>query len=435
MNRPRALRAVAPLAALAAAAAFAQAPSPEAPLTLTDTLELALRNNEAPGIARARLEQARARSREAWAGVLPEAVLQASYTRQPETLREVGGAPVVIRPSATLDGSATLGVSLVDAPAIPRIVEARWLGEAQRFEGQLLVQELLYDTAEAFYGVLSAEELRAAAERRVQVATEALEVARRRLAAGVTGRQEATRSELELSQARLALQDARLIVQTRRLVLGELAGTRSDVPLLAPDDAAPPPPIPEGLSPPDVLALRAAVRAAETARAAPWLELLPSLGAQASYQIASEPSFTGEREYWSVLATATWVVYDGGVRYAQMRARNAEADELRLTLAAAERAAARAQQEARLRIEVAGAAVEEATLATRIAGENAEEVGRLFDAGLATALERADATAAAYEAEAALAQQKFALRVARLTERRTVGLWPAEGLPLPEVAR
>lgn len=430
------------LPALAVLALVMPAPGPawaqgagQAPLTLDAALALVLRNNEAPGIARARLEQARALTREAWARLLPDAVLQGTYTRRSRAVeREVGGTPTVIQSANAFGATGTVQASILDAPAIPLLLRAQRLEQAQAYEGRVLIQDLLFDTAEVYYGVLSAEELQSAAERRVTVATAALEVAKRRLAAGLTGRQEVTRSELALSTARLALQDARLLVGTSRLALGALLSVRADMPITAPDDAGAPAPVPEGLVRPDVLARRAALSAAEVSQIEPWLRLLPSLGAQASFRTTNEPGLAGEREDWSISATATWVLYDGGLRYAALRARHAEAAELRLELSALERAAAREREEADLRAQAARAAVEEAELATRIARENAAEVDRLFSAGLATALERADATAQAYEAEAALARQRFALRVGRLAERRAVGMWPTAGVSVPEVA-
>lgn len=408
----------------------------QAPLTLEAALELALKNNEVPGIARARLEQARALTREAWARLLPEVVLQGTYTRRPRAVeRDVGGTPTVIQSANGLAAVGSVRTSILDAPAIPLVLRTQRLEQAQAHEGRALVQDLLFDAAEAYYGVLSAEELQSAAERRVEVARTALEVARRRLEAGLTGRQEVTRSELELSTARLARQDARLLVATNRLALGVLLGVRADMPLIASDGVAPAPAtVPEGLVRPDVLARRAALSAAEVAEKEPWLRLVPSLDALATFRTTNEPGLAGDRENWSISATATWVLYDGGLRYAALRARRAEADERRLELSALERTAVREREEAELRTQAAAAAVEEAEVATRIARENASEVDRLFAAGLATALERADATVASYEAEAALARQRFALRVARLAQRRAVGMWPTAGVSVPEVA-
>ena len=397
------------------------------PLTLERALALARERNEVPAIARARIERAAALTRQAWARLLPEAMIQGRYTRrQAAVSRQVGGDVAEIQSRNALNATATVQTNVLDASAIPLVISARREEEATAHEAESLVQSLSYDVATGFFAVLSAEELHAAAERRVQVAASAVEVSQRRVKAGLSGRQEVTRTELSLSNARLALNDARLLVETTRLALGELLALTVDMPL------APPPPLPErapdeealGTSRrPDLLALESRSRSFELLALEPHLRLIPSLGIGAEYRITNEPGF-GLPTNWSLFATSTWVLYDGGLRYAQARARAAEADELRLTLSSLRRTAEREHAEASVRIVAAQAALDEARIAHRLAQENVEQVSQLFAAGLATALERDDATVAAFEAQADLAQSTFALRVAQLEERRARGLWP-----------
>ncbi len=405
----------------------AQGAAAEESLTLERALALARERNEVPAIARARIERASALTRQAWSRLLPRAMIQGRYTRRQNAVtREVGGEVTEIQSRNALSATGTVQTNLIDASAIPLVMSSHHEEEATAHEAEALEQSLSYDVATGFFAVLSAEELHAAAERRVQVAQSALEVARRRLQAGVSGRQEVTRTELSLSNARLDLNEARLLVETTRLALGELLALELEVPLAAP------PPLP-GATPaeeaidvsarPDLQALEARSRSFELLALEPYLRLIPSVGLGADYRITNEPGL-GEPSNWSLFATSTWELYDGGLRYAQARARAAEADELRLTLSSLRRSAEREHAEASARITAARAALEEARIATRLARENADQVSQLFAAGLATALERDDATVAAFEAEAELAQSTFALRVAQLEERRARGLWP-----------
>jgi outer membrane protein TolC len=62
-----------------------------------------------------------------------------------------------------------------------------------------------------------------------------------------------------------------------------------------------------------------------------------------------------------------------------------------------------------------------------VAGQNAEEVRVRFQEGLATALEQADAAVSAFEAQAGLARQRFALYLSQLALLRTTGRWPLGG--------
>ncbi len=399
----------------------------QGPLTLEEALELARTRNELPQIAAARQERARGETRQAWSRVLPRAALSGSYTRRSV---EVARGEDLIANRNALAGRATLETSIIDAPAIPLVMSARKREQAEAHDAEALVQSLAYEVANTFFSVLSAEELLGAAERRVTVAQSALHVARRRLEAGLVGAQDVTRTELSVSNARLARNDAKVQVAVARLALAELLNVElGERPLSPPErDGALPQASPEmGVEGrPDLLALEDEARAAELLAVEPWLRLIPSLGVGANVNVTNEPGFTGEPLTWSLFAQATWELYDGGLRYGQAQQRRAQARELRLTHSALSRGAQREAAEARVRLLAAAEAVEEALTAQRVARANADEVARLFEAGLSTALERDDATVAAFEADADLARTRFNLRVARLEERRARGLWPLE---------
>ncbi len=395
------------------------------PLSLDAALELARNQNELPQIALARRARARGLTREAWARVLPQALLQGSYTRRSQ---EVSRGEDLIANRNALGATATLQTSLIDASAIPLIMSARRSEAAEAHDAISLVQGLAYDVATTFFSALSAEELLQAAERRVVVAQAALDVAKRRLEAGLVGAQDVTRTELSVSNARLARNDARVAVRVSRLALGELLNTDlADRPLATPADVPPPPDAQATVDErPDLLALEEDARAAELLSVEPWLRLVPSLDVGAAVNTTNEPGFSGEPTTWRLFAQASWSLYDGGLRYAHAQQRAAQARELRLTHQARRRSAVREAAEAEVRVLAAREAVEEALTAQRVARANMDEVARLFAAGLATALERDDATVAAFEADSELARKRFDLRVARLEERRARGLWPLE---------
>ena len=424
MTRPRPTPLALPacfLLFLAAAPLAAQEP-----LTLEAALELARTHNELPQIAEARRARARGLTREAWSRILPQAQLQGSYTRR--SIEVARGEDLIANRNA-LGATATVQTSLIDASAIPLVMSARRSEAAEEHDAVALVQGLAYDVATTFFSALSAEELFAAAERRVTVAQAALDVAKRRLEAGLVGAQDVTRTELSVSNARLARNEALVALRTTRLALSELLNTDlKGRPLATPSDVPPPPQEAEATvdARPDLLALGEDVRAAELRSVEPWLRLVPSVDVGAAVNTTNEPGFSGEPTTWRLFAQASWSLYDGGLRYAQAQQRAAEAQELRLTLSARKRGALRQAAEARVRLMAAREAVEEAMTAQRVARANMDEVARLFAAGLATALERDDATVAAFEADAELARTRFDLRVAGLEERRARGLWPLE---------
>ncbi len=405
-------------------------PHPEpGPLTLEQAIQTALARNEVPSIARARIEGASAIARGSFARLLPFVVLEGSYTRRQRGVeRDVGGTTAVIQSENALGLVGVAEISLLDAPAIPLVMSAYASEEATRLEAEELTRQLASSVAASFFAVLSAEELLLVAERRVSVAGTAVEVARRRLLAGLANQNEVTRTSLALSTARLARNDAALLVRTSRLTLENLLADDSIGALAAPADESDSfgshEVDPSGH--PAVQALVERARAEDLRSVEPWLRLLPTLGAGAQMRATNEPGISGQVAQWALFGTASWVLYDGGLRYADARARAAEAEELRLTAEARKRQVSLDHSQAFARLEASRAALEEARESAALAAANAEEVERMFAAGLATALEIADATAEAYEAAAAVARAGFALRLAGLEQRRSLGLWPTD---------
>ena len=76
----------------------------------------------------------------------------------------------------------------------------------------------------------------------------------------------------------------------------------------------------------------------------------------------------------------------------------------------------------------ARAALDQSQVRSRVAGQNAEEVRERFAHGLATALEQADATVAAFEADADAERARLARTLAELALRRALGAAPLDAI-------
>lgn len=403
-------------------------------LTMEEALHLALARHEVPMAAAARVEQAEATVDRAWSRVRPDLRFDAAYTRRPNRVtRDVGGNTAIIQQDNALGLTGQLSTTVVDAPAIPVILEARRTREAVSLESKDAVRQFSFEVALAFLEAVTTERIYAAALRRVEVAEAALGLADRRLDLGLGTQNEVTRTALALSTARLSANNAKVEVIARRLrlenhLLVDVARPLDDSLL---DDAALgrgelERALPEAA--PHLLALDARRRAAVASSWEPWLRLVPSLDVGAQFRLTNEPGLQGRVANWSLSATASWIVYEGGLRSAESRQRRAFARELALELSLRTREQARDVAEANARIVAAEAALDEATRAAELAEENAEQVEKLFEAGLAGALSFADATAAAFEADVGRARQIQALRVALLERRRALGQWPLDGL-------
>ena len=423
---------VAPLPSLLAQTAVA-VPAPS--LTLAEALALAARNNERSGIAKARLDRARALRREAYATLLPDVNVTGTFTRRSEEVtRTVDDEEIVVQALNAVSGVATVDATLLDVRAFPVARSATRNLEAQENASAEIRRTLAYEVAETFFSVLSAERLRDAASRRIEVAQATVSDARIRLEAGLASSNDLTRSELELATARLSLTQSESLVRTERLSLGYLIGAPADRPLVEPD-AEPADGDAEALeriavqSRADLRELELRAEALRLLALEPKLRFVPTLGLRGTYRGTNEAGLSGRETDWNVAALFSWEVFDGGVRYAQAAAREAEYREALYAADALKRRIGLEVRTARADLETARAALEQAEVRARVAEQNAREVRVRYSEGLATALEQADATASAFEASAELARQRFALGVARLSLSQSLGRWPAETAP------
>jgi outer membrane protein TolC len=412
------------------------------PLTLEQALELALRHNEVPAIAAARIDGARAFRRQALSVLFPSLTLTGTYTRRAEEVtREVNGEELVIQARDGLLGTALAEGTLFDIRALPLVQSAGHGLDAQRLDSAELVRALRFDVAEGFLAVLSAERLSAAAARRVQVAEATVNDASIRREAGLANLNDVTRSELELASARLAATQAQNAVVATRLALGYLLGIETtgglqDPLLPSPAAAAAADLERQALGArADLQALAARAEALRLLALEPRLRVFPSLEYRGTYRTTNETGLSGREEDWNLAAVLTWELFDGGERRALAELRRAEHREALLQVEAFRRRIGLEVRSALADLETARAALGQAEVRARVAAQNAEEVRERFANGLATALEQADSIVAAFEAETELERQRFALQLADLALARAVGRAPgADPAPAPAVA-
>ncbi|MFN2386338.1 MAG: TolC family protein, partial [Thermoanaerobaculia bacterium] len=219
--------------------------------------------------------------------------------------------------------------------------------------------------------------------------------------------------------------------------LGFLIGAPADRPLAEEEPsllaAAPPEEIERDAERlrPDLQAAALRAEALRLLALEPLLRMVPTLDLQGIYRGTNEAGLSGNDTDWNVAATLTWEVFDGGVRYAQAAARRAEYREASLAADQLRRLIGQEIRTARADLDTSHAALEQARVRARVAQQNAEEVRVRFGEGLATGLEQADAVVSAFEAEAELARQRFALRLAELSLLRSAGRWPSISPPPP----
>ncbi|HLN81642.1 MAG TPA: TolC family protein [Thermoanaerobaculia bacterium] len=408
------------------------AQSTTAPLTLAEAVALAARNNELSGIATARLDRARALRRQAYSALLPDFSFAGTYTRRSsEVTRIVDDEKIVVQAIDAFSGVATIETNILDVRAFPVARSATRNLEAQEHASAEIRRALAFDVASSFFAILSAERLREAASRRIEVAQATVSDARTRLEAGLASSNDLTRAELELASAQLALTQAQNAVVDSRLSLGYLiAAPVVDRPL-----AEPPAEPADSASPEELEQIAQEARAdlreltlrAESLRLLalePELRVIPTLTLRGTYRGTNEAGLSGRERDWNVAALLNWEIFDGGTRYAEGAARRAEYREALLNADALRRRIGLEIRTARTDLATARASLDQAEVRARVAEQNAREVRVRYSEGLATALEQADATVSAFEAAAELARQRFALGIAQLSLSRALGRWP-----------
>lgn len=415
------------------------APPTAPPLTLSEALALAGRNNELSGIAAARIDRARALRRQAYAALLPDLSFAGTYTRRSrEVTRTVDDEQIVVQALDALSGVVTVETDVLDVRAFPVARSATRNLEAQENASAEIQRVLAYDVSSSFFAVLSAEQLRDAASRRIEVAQATVDDARTKLEAGLASSNDLTRAELELATAQLALTEAQNAVVSSRLSLGYLIAAPVERPLVEP----PAEPL-ESASADELEQAAQGARAdlreltlrAESLRLLalePQLRAIPTVTLRGTYRGTNEAGLSGRERDWNVAALLNWEIFDGGTRYAEAAARRAEYREALLNADALRRRIGLEIRTARTDLATSRAALEQAEVRSRVAEQNAREVRVRYSEGLATALEQADAAVSAFEAAADLARQRFALGIARLSLSRALGRWPAATPALPE---
>lgn len=428
-----------PAASGPAEPASLQAAPTAPPLTLSEALALAGRNNELSGIATARIDRARALRRQAYSALLPGLFFSGTYTRRSrEVTRTVDDEQIVVQAVDALSGVVTVETEIFDARAFPVARSATRNLEAQENASGEIRRALAFEVASSFFAVLSAEQLRDAASRRIEVAQATVSDARTKLEAGLASSNDLTRAELELATAQLALTEAQNAVVSSRLSLGYLIAAPVERPLVEP------PAEPSESAGADELEqmaqgaradLRELTLRAESLRLLalePQLRAIPTVRLLGMYRGTNEAGLSGRERDWNVAALLNWEIFDGGTRYAEAAARRAEYREALLNADALRRRIGFEIRTARTDLATSRAALEQAEVRARVAEQNAREVRVRYSEGLATALEQADAAVAAFEAAADLARQRFALGIARLSLSRALGRWPAATPALPE---
>ena len=405
------------------------APDPIAQLTVERAVDMAVARDERPRIAGEQLASAEAGVDRARAFFFPDLAAQGGYTFR--------GDPGMFQHRHAYTGSLTANLTLFDGRGFPLFSAAKLARSAAELDRIESRRQVGFEAAGAFLSTLGLQAVVEAAQHRVTFARENLADARGRAAAQLASSNDVSRAELELTTAQLELRRAQGDLSSGMLNLGWLLGAELRGPLASPDAllaAAASTSAERGRAigeaqarRPDVRSGRLRVGAAREAAREPLWRWVPSLVASGTANTTSVAGVTGKTVDWFLGLNAVWTLWDGGERLADRDDLVAQAEAARLQSDRQTRGVALEVDTALVSLGTARDTVTVAGAAVVAARKNVEEARTLYKQGLARALDVADATARLFDAEVALAQERYGLGLALLNLRSALGLGPLDG--------
>lgn len=434
-------------------------------LTLDEALAEAQARNLDLKAARARLEQAEQASRKAWSGYLPTITASGAYTRNSDEariafpvgniVRDVGaptsdpgagpGAPtnlqivpeqvldVTIQPFNMLNAQLEARQALIVPTLWAAISAASKAEHLAKLSTEAQRREILFIVAQAYYGAAASQSALMAQTRLLELNQAREKDTQARFEAGTVTKVAVLRAQLDRTRAEQDLLRSRNSLAAAKLALATLLQRSPDFELEPPPEPQLPPQdanLEESALTyrPDVEASRVNVDLAQTNRRGAWLAYLPSLGVSGAYRVSNAGGFTGQNTSWLITLAASWTIWDGGLREANLKEQSAKV---------AEAEALRDAAEARAREEVARYQLElQSALANRAKAQEAVELARegqrltdvSFRAGVATYLEVADTNTTLTQAEVGLVAERLQASLAALRLLKTVGAFPPPSL-------
>lgn len=371
------------------------------PLSLEESIVLALKNNPSLNTAQRRKLAAQQKVPQAVAQFGPNVTATASHTLQGPIVSFPSGpgSTITVFPESRNDAIVSLNQTLYAGASIPASKRSASLGvQAADFNLEEVRQGIITRTKTAYYQVLRALRLKEVADETVGSAEEHLRIARASFDAGTVARFDVLRSEVELADSRQSQLAADNGVELANAAFNNVLGRDMGTPvslqpvevgeMKVPDsDASLQTALRER---PEILATERAVWIAKENVKLQQAGREPAVNLSASYHRQTTTGFSSDYQ-WSAALALSVPVFDRGLAKARVReAREQVAEdaslleEIKQNIALEVRRSVLNVREAKQRIETAAKAVEAAEESMRIADLRYQE-------GVGTQLEVTDA--------------------------------------------
>ena len=407
-------------------------------LTLENAVKLALQNNERAQKVPLRITVAEGQLERARDAFLPTLSASGSSTYRPE-------ARAGTNPSS--NGTLTLNQPLLNPSAFPQYAQQRHNLDSEKWGGAQDKRQLAFDTAKAFMQALTAENVLASAQRKLESAKINLETSQARAAAGLNSTNDVTKAELQLATTQGQLANAQGNVKKTYIALSFLVAQKVEGPLIPPDNTTRaaqqyeqggPNQVKNALDHrsrvltaaqarrPDLRALQEKNAGLEDSAKEPLYRLIPSLNASGQLRLIPDPLPNENALDESVSLNLSWQVFDAGFRYADRKQRLAQLESGRLDEKLLKRSVQNDIELALATLRAARENYRSALAAATAAGKNADETGVLYQQGLARAIEVNDANDKQFEADVTRESAKLTMEQAYLDLRSALGFGPLD---------
>jgi outer membrane protein len=453
-------------------------------ISLDDAFGLAIQQSWDLRIAQARIDEAQARVRQAWAAILPNISAGGQYTfnypeqkfslgsqeqfeqqallfnsladltagaaaanpdpvaqraalERAEQLRQAAKdiansdvTEAVIQPAHVFDGQIQLQVPLFNARSWPMLQNAYGAVDITRIATRQARAAVIYGVARTYYQAVAAKRIVDIAHQQQESAKSHRDLAQQRVDEGLLTPLALQRAELDLARADQQAKAAEGGLKMAKAALGSLIGVVEDF------DVADPPAVPavESSGNTDELLQRAwnarddlrvekeTLAIAERGRTDAWMRFLPVVALTASGRGTTNVAGLVSQPFSGAIGVAVSIpIFDGGLTLGAIDEANAKLRQEYLRVAQLE---ALVEQEVRGTVDDLQLKKEAKDTAERVAAlahATLENTDKLFEAGAATSLDVTDARLGAFSADVDAARARFDLETARLALAYSIG--------------
>lgn len=404
-------------------------------LTVVDAINRGLESNLGLLNAEERLGQARGARWQALAELLPNASGRIAETRQKVNLAAFGfplpeGVPSVVGPFNVFDARVRVSQSIFDLSAINGARAEKFNESAARYNIKTARDLVVLVSANAYLQALAAQARTASANAQVESADAIFRQTSTMKESGLVAGIDVLRAEVQLGTERQRATAAKNEFEKSKLQLARIIGLPTGQEFTLSDEL-PYVPVPEMTleqaldqaykTRPDYLASLERVKAAEAARSAATAEWLPSVDVNADYGALGLTAGTARNTY-AVVGELHVPIFNGGRTIgrvvqadAELRARRAEADDLKTNVYYDVR-------NAFLDLQATSEQLEVATRARTLAAQQLTQARDRFAAGVAANLEIVQAQQAVAESSEQYISALYGYNVAKALLARGLGV-------------